>query len=69
MSDIENLDLGKFLSDILTRECSRIHEPGSTVQEHPIPGLKSFSKRLKRAWPSLRGRTRAQAPQGEWIDW
>ncbi|THU78186.1 hypothetical protein K435DRAFT_973627 [Dendrothele bispora CBS 962.96] len=69
MSDIKTLDLGKFLSDILTRECSHIHEPGSTVQEHPIPGLKSFSKRLKQAWPSLEGRTRAQTPQGEWIDW
>ncbi|THU77306.1 hypothetical protein K435DRAFT_786784 [Dendrothele bispora CBS 962.96] len=68
MSDIRYLDLGKFLSDILTRECSRIHEPGSTVQEHPIPGLASFSERLRQAWPrnkSIRGRT--QNPQGEWI--
>ncbi|THU83705.1 hypothetical protein K435DRAFT_843937 [Dendrothele bispora CBS 962.96] len=69
MGDIWSLDLGKFLSDILIRECSHIHEPGSNSQEHPIPGLKSFSKRLKQALPSLRGLTRAQTPQGEWIDW
>ncbi|THU85751.1 hypothetical protein K435DRAFT_379531 [Dendrothele bispora CBS 962.96] len=72
MSDIRYLDLGKFLSDILTRECSRIHEPGSTVQEHPIPGLASFSKRLRQleAWSRggfFYGRT--QTRQGEWVDW
>ncbi|THU77517.1 hypothetical protein K435DRAFT_973938 [Dendrothele bispora CBS 962.96] len=66
MSDIQTLDLGKFLSDILTRECSRTHEPGSAVQEHPMPGLQSFCERLMQAWPNRNlVIVRSQTPQGE----
>ncbi|THU91269.1 hypothetical protein K435DRAFT_863525 [Dendrothele bispora CBS 962.96] len=67
MSDIKTLNLGKFLSDILTRECSRIHEPGSTLQEDPIlAALDSFCERLNQTLPTLRS---IVCPQGEWNRW
>ncbi|THU85744.1 hypothetical protein K435DRAFT_868981 [Dendrothele bispora CBS 962.96] len=53
MSHAGILNLGKFVCDILTRECSQILEPGSAVEEGSIPGFDSFCKRLKQAMPRL----------------
>ncbi|THU85747.1 hypothetical protein K435DRAFT_783177 [Dendrothele bispora CBS 962.96] len=51
-TEIYDLDLGEFVCDILTRECSQILGPRSAVAEPPtIPGFDSFCKRLKRAGP------------------
>ncbi|THU83715.1 hypothetical protein K435DRAFT_843944 [Dendrothele bispora CBS 962.96] len=68
MNDVKTLDLGKFLGDILTRECSHIHEPGSAVQEHVVPAFRSFRERLYQALPRL-GSIRGQTPQGKWMFW
>ncbi|THU91277.1 hypothetical protein K435DRAFT_909127 [Dendrothele bispora CBS 962.96] len=68
MSDIETLDLGKFLGDILTRESSHVHEPGFAVQEHLVPAFESFCERLNQALPMLET-IRGQTPQAEPMFW
>ncbi|THU85746.1 hypothetical protein K435DRAFT_868983 [Dendrothele bispora CBS 962.96] len=66
--NMDTLNLGKFVGDILTRECSPIHEPGSTVQdpEYPILAFKSFCKRLNQPLPKLRV-IQGQTARGEWM--
>ncbi|THU88088.1 hypothetical protein K435DRAFT_969613 [Dendrothele bispora CBS 962.96] len=44
---VVNLRLGKFLRDILTRECAQILEPGSATNEGPIAGFIPFCERLR----------------------
>ncbi|THU78671.1 hypothetical protein K435DRAFT_48194 [Dendrothele bispora CBS 962.96] len=66
MSHADILNLGKFVCDILTRECSQILEPGSAVEEGFIPGFDSFCKRLKQAMPGLH-RVSGQDSQGHFV--
>ncbi|THV02155.1 hypothetical protein K435DRAFT_836523 [Dendrothele bispora CBS 962.96] len=51
LSHVFDLRLGRFLCDILTRECAQILEPGSAINEESIAGFKPFRERLAQAMP------------------
>ncbi|THU84229.1 hypothetical protein K435DRAFT_870468 [Dendrothele bispora CBS 962.96] len=63
MNYADALDLGKFVGDILIRECSQILELDPAGVERFIPGFEPFCKRLKQVMPRLR-QVCGQNPQG-----